>query len=104
MSSQAHSDTMVRTGVFSHQCPGENDLGVRIASQGYPLGAVAENIAAGQTSGKQVVDDWYNEQPPNDGHRRAILGSYHDVGCGVAYNSKTGFKWYWTADFGARPW
>ncbi len=41
---------------------------------------VAENVAYGADSGREVVDMWENSA----GHRRNMLGNYHYVGIGTA--------------------
>lgn len=100
-SAQWHCNKMVETGVFAHQCPGEAAFDQRITQAGYtPWAYVSENIAAGQSTAEEVVSDWMNESPPNDGHRRSILGPGIHVGCGFSDAPGTQFRFYWTVDFG----
>ena len=58
---------------------------------------LAENIAAGASSPREVVDGWM--QSP--AHRRNVLGAaYTELGVGYWPGGSTGF--YWVADFGGR--
>jgi uncharacterized protein YkwD len=41
---------------------------------------LAENVAYGATSGKEVVDQWISSSP----HRRNLLGDYNYIGIGIA--------------------
>lgn len=101
VSAQRHCDTMVETNIFSHRCPGEPEYTQRIINAGYtPWDYVYENIAAGQSSADEVVAEWMDESPPNDWHRRAILGYSVHVGCGFSEARGTTWVYYWTADFG----
>ena len=44
----------------------------------------AENIAAGYPTPEAVIDAFFNETPPNDGHRRNLLNcGLRDVGFAV---------------------
>jgi len=54
-----------------------------------PFHAMAENVAYGAGSGKQVVDLWKN----SSGHRRNMLGNYKYIGIGTARN-KQGIIFY----------
>ena len=83
-----HNSRMVRSGCFSHECPGEKDLVGRLTDAGYlPCGCswgVAENIAYGSGSygsPRNIVDAWMH----SSGHRANILnGDYRHIGVAVA--------------------
>ncbi len=93
---QAHADTMVSTGQFSHVI---NDLGPsdRVTGAGYRWRAVGENIALGYSSPVDVMTGWMN----SSGHRANILStSYTELGVGSAQNSRG--RTYWVQVFG-RP-
>lgn len=62
----------------------------------FPLRA-AQNIARGQTSVAQVFGSWFNESPPNDGHRQNILSS-ELTQMGAGWNQGANL---WTQNFGA---
>lgn len=47
-------------------------------------GGAAENVAKGQTSAQQVVNDWVN----SEGHRKNIEGDYRITAIGIAINEK----------------
>jgi uncharacterized protein YkwD len=47
------------------------------------------------------VGSWYNETPPNDGHRRNMLNcALTQIGVGYATNPNSDYGTYWTQDFG----
>ncbi len=81
-------------------------LSKRVKKQGYKYHMVAENIAAGQSSAKQVAYDWLG----SSGHRKNIMNcKLKDTGIAVGYqaddkpimgNSKP-FYYYWVQVFAA---
>lgn len=80
---------MARTSTFSHTGPDGSSFSDRVRAAGYddPGG---ENIAQGQTSADEVMDDWMN----SPGHRRNILDcSFRTLGVGEAQD-------YWVQEFG----
>jgi uncharacterized protein YkwD len=92
--------TMIRDGYFGHYHPvtGEGP-GERTAAAGYRYRAVGENLAAGQRTPAEVVDDWMNS---TEGHRENILNPmWSDVGVGVRTGGEYGI--YWVLEFGL-PW
>ena len=61
-----------------------------------PLCLTGQNIAQGQTSVQQVFSAWYNESPPNDGHRLNILNrDFTQMGVGWTQGTNM-----WTQNFG----
>ena len=92
---QDHSDDMATRDYFSHTSPDGVTFAERIRAAGYQGGAIAENIAAGQTSAKDVMRGWM----ASPGHRANILTcSYRDIGVGYATGGSYGT--YWTQTFG----
>jgi uncharacterized protein YkwD len=80
---------MARTGIFEH-----GNVGQRIGDGWMMYG---ENIAMGQTSNEEVMNDWMHSV----GHRRNILnGNFQLVGIGIAKNSAG--EIYWVVDFGTK--
>jgi uncharacterized protein YkwD len=74
-----HSRDMARRGFFSHVNPDGIDPFERLSAAGIPYRAAAENIAEGQTSGREVLEDWL-ESP---GHRRNLddaAYTHHGIG------------------------
>ena len=89
-SAEAHSQDMAIQNYFSHQGRNGSLPWDRMRSQGYTYSRAAENIAFGQSTPEQVVNDWMN----SEGHRRNILDpNLKDIGVGY-YNG------YWTQNFG----
>lgn len=72
--SQGWAESMALTGTLAH-----GDFSGRIASV-YPNAFAGEDIAEGQTSAQEVVNDWMNDPP----HRATILGNYTRIGVGYA--------------------
>ncbi len=93
---QSHTDWMANSQTFSH-----DGWDKEISKAGYTgWSIIGQNIAAGQTTAASVESAWFNEKPPNDGHRLNILGaSYTNMGVGCSYVSK-GYGFYWAEDFG----
>jgi uncharacterized protein YkwD len=88
---QSHSSDMADRGYFSHTTPEGKTFVDRARAAGYPSPG-GENIAMGQRSPQQVMDDWMN----SDGHRRNILNcEFRTIGVGLDTDG-----WYWTQVFG----
>jgi uncharacterized protein YkwD len=69
----------------------------RAVACGYPNPYIGEDIAAGQTSPDEAVEDWLNSPE----HRRIIEGpDYTQAGVGVAQSPQG--RLYWTLDVGRR--
>lgn len=85
---RSHSRVMVKARCFLHVCPGEPDLGSRLAKAGYlPCGCswnAGETIAVGQnrrSSPRSIVNAWMK----SSAHRKILTGrSFQHVGVGVA--------------------
>lgn len=100
---QYHSQDMADHNYFNHADGNGHMPAWRAQQAGYSGSAGTENIAAGYSTATEVVMAWYNETPPNDGHRLNLLNcSLTDVGIGYAANANSTFRNYWTQDFGQR--
>ncbi len=100
-SARNHNAAMIQSGQFAHQVTGELPLCAsgsgndRYDAVGYPWVACGENIAAGQSTPQQVMNDWMN----SSGHKANILSpNYRDFGIGFTQGGSYGY--YWTQDFG----
>ncbi|HEU5097950.1 MAG TPA: CAP domain-containing protein [Roseiflexaceae bacterium] len=101
LAAQQHSQEMADNNYFSHVDLSGHNPGWRALQAGYAGSAGAENIAAGYTTAEEVVMAWYNETPPNDGHRQNLLNcSFTEIGIGYAVNPNSQYHNYWTQDFG----
>lgn len=89
---------MARRDHFSHTSPDGSDPGDRISAAGYPWRSYAENIAAGQTRAAQVVRAWL----ASEGHCRAIMGPYDEIGIGRGTDPDSRYGTYWVLDFATR--
>ena len=100
-----HSEDMALHGFLNHTGSDGSTVPQRLSAAGYHYTTWAENITWYATTPEQAVDDWFNETPPNDGHRRNILGcTLRDIGIGYYDNphDPVGAKTYWTEDFGSQ--
>jgi RNA polymerase sigma factor (sigma-70 family) len=107
-SAARHSRTMAGGCGMSHQCPGEPAFYDRESQAGVDSGWSSENIAwiswcgpdtsAITTCAINLTKSMYDEKPPDDGHRRALLSTdYHHIGISALRDSK-GNIWL-TQDF-----
>jgi uncharacterized protein YkwD len=84
-----HSADMAQRGFFDHTSPdGLNPLD-RIQNAGIACGFVAENIAQGQRTPREVVDSWMD----SPGHKANILNE-NITHIGVGF-----YDYYWTQNF-----
>lgn len=103
---QTHATNMAEKDFFGHSNKDGSKFSKRVKKQGYKYRIVAENIAAGQSSAKQVAYDWLGSA----GHRKNIMNcKLKDTGIAVGYqaddqpmmgNSKP-FYYYWVQVFAA---
>lgn len=92
LSAQRHSADMLKRNYFEHEDPDGHDFADREKAAGFEGDSGGENIAMGQTSAAEVMNDWMN----SPGHRRNILDcSFTLIGVGYVANGH-----YWTQNFG----
>jgi len=98
LSSRLHSVDMATRKFFSHTAPDGTSPFDRMLAAGFegpsPMG---ENIAAGQTTPKAVMNAWMN----SPGHCRNIMSpGYGVLGVGYHYDAASPMGHYWTQNFG----
>ncbi len=94
---RSHSLNMAVENYFSHTSLDGRSAGDRIFDAGYDWQTYGENIAYGYTDPDAVMTGWMN----SDGHRANILnGSFCELGVGMAEHANSGYRLYWTQDFG----
>ncbi|NEQ54047.1 MAG: calcium-binding protein [Leptolyngbya sp. SIO3F4] len=98
---EKHSKDMALRDYFSHTGKDGSRPWDRAKREGYESGTVGENIAAGYSSAKAVVDGWIN----SPGHRANMLNSnYNEIGIGHYYlandTGSVNYGNYWTQVFG----
>ncbi len=90
---QTHAKDMKNNDYFEHNTLDGQTPTDQIRSAGYPLTGswhTGQNIAMGQTTVEQVMNDWMN----SPGHRANILSkNYREIGIGFYQNE-------WVQDFG----
>ncbi|MCD7826086.1 MAG: CAP domain-containing protein [Clostridiaceae bacterium] len=80
---------------FDHTRPSGESCSTVLQEYDYSYTAFGENIAAGQSTPKQVVTSWMN----SEGHRANILSAnYTKMGLGY-YKASSGYKYYWAQIF-----
>lgn len=85
---------------YSHTRPNGKGSSSVLAEYGLNYRFAGENIAAGQMTAQQVVNDWMGSTM---GHREAILSpNYQYMGVGFTVlqsGDHQGFRYYWTQEF-----
>jgi uncharacterized protein YkwD len=96
-----HSADMGQHNLMSHIGSNGSTPEQRITATGYRYSNWAENVAVTQPTPEAAVDAWFNEKPPNDGHRLNILNcTLLDIGVGYYYSATSSYHYFWTQDFG----
>lgn len=91
-----HSSDMCRRDYFSHESPDGKRPVHRFRQLGIVANTAGENIALGQTSSKEVVNEWMASPP----HRKSILNKrFRRMGIGYAHCDGTP---YWTQTFAGK--
>jgi hypothetical protein len=102
---RAHSKDMATQGYVGHTTPEGMQLLDRLQVAGYnPTGYFGENIRVGpQDTPGTAIEWWYDEQPPDDEHRRNLLSAnFREFGCGIEVADDSEYERYFTQDFGQR--
>jgi uncharacterized protein YkwD len=103
---RTHAKSMAEQNFFGHAGKDGSRFSSRIKRQGYSFRAAAENIAAGQRSAGQVVQNWLK----SSGHRRNILDCrMTETGIAMVYQpddkplrgSRYPLRYYWVQVFAA---
>lgn len=101
---QIQSEDLAKNDFFAHTSPTGTTLADRLADGGYTRYSTAgENIAAGQITAAQVVEEWMN----SPSHRENILEKdFTELGVGYYFlandTGDVNYNHYWTQTFG-RP-
>ncbi|UFH52169.1 CAP domain-containing protein [Spirosoma sp. KNUC1025] len=97
---QKHASWMASSLKLTHSEPQRElaNAGKRLTQAGYQWSVVAENVAAGQPTAREVVDAWI--QSP--GHCKNLMDpAVKEVGIGFTYTNSGTYHYYWVADFAA---
>lgn len=80
--SEAHATDMLENGYFDHIGLNGSTPGDRASAAGYNWGYIGENLAKGQKTEAEVIQDWHESK---DGHREVMEDPvYEDFGIGRA--------------------
>lgn len=95
---QVKAQDMYQSRYFSHTSPNYGSPFDMLRKFGISYSAAGENIAMGQKTPEQVMQDWLN----SPGHRANILNAnYNEIGVGV-YQSYYGYGYIWVQEFTRR--
>jgi len=91
---------MAKKSYLGHRDSGGRDMSSRLEVFGYAnASAVAENVAAGPATPREVLDQWMK----SDEHRTNILRpDLREIGVGYAETTGWQTRRYWVQDFGSR--
>ncbi len=95
---QGHADDMLARCYYGHDSPDGDAPLARAKRAGYDPQRIGENIARGQTSVAQVMENWM----ASPGHRENILNpAFEDAGFGFALGRlRDGYEVIWVQAFG----
>jgi uncharacterized protein YkwD len=97
--SDKHAVDMATYNYFSHTGRDGSQPWDRMTREGYKWRAAGENIAAGYTTTRAVVDGWLK----SPGHCQNIMSAnFKEVGVGYGYSASSTYKHYWVTDFGTK--
>ena len=89
----SHSQDMSSNNFFNHTGSDGLDAGMRIEATGYTAITWGENISAGHTNSRDVVDSWLN----SPGHCANIMNpAFTEIGSACAENVSSDYDVYWT--------
>lgn len=96
LAAKRHAEDQARHRFMSHAGSTGSNPAARITAAGYGWRAVGENVAMGQTTPTEVVDDWVS----SPGHCKNIMDpTYIHMGIGLAHDVHGAP--YWAQTFGA---
>ncbi len=95
---QAHAADQATRNRISHRGSDRSEPADRATAAGYMWTFVAENVAAGYVTGKEVVTGWL-ESPSHRDNIMDALATH--VGIGYVRRDSGTFQHYWSASFGA---
>ena len=97
--SDKHALDMATYNYFSHTGRDGSKPWDRMTREGYIWRTAGENIAAGYTTARAVVDGWLK----SPGHCANIMNpNFKEVGVGYATNASSTYRVYWVNDFGTQ--
>lgn len=95
---EKYAELMADTDYYGHTGPDGRQPWDRGLAEGYRYTTYAENIAAGQRSVPEVMDDWID----SSGHYANIIDrDYTHAGFGHGTSDRATYSDYWVQNFGA---
>ena len=92
-----HSTDMAQKNYFAHNSLDGRTPAERVTAAGYIWSNVGENIAAGQRSVEEVMNDWTN----SPGHCQNLMNpNFRDVAVACVRNDAASYRLYWSMELG----
>jgi uncharacterized protein YkwD len=97
---QLHAQDMAQNNFLAHEGSSGSMPGNRATNAGFTWSAVGENVAAGQSTAREVVDTWL----ASTGHCENLMDpAYTATGVAHAVNNRSDKGIYWVQIFGVGP-
>lgn len=98
LAAQTYAERMMREEFYGHISPRGDTVLERVQASGYEPELIGENLASGQPTAEQAMDNWMASKE----HRDNILDQcYRDIGFGIAVLESEGeLKILWVQCFG----
>lgn len=94
-----HALDMATADFFDHESPTTGNVADRVDAADYDWGTVGENIAAGQPSAEQALDDWVGS---TTGHCENLMNpAFAHAGMALARSEEAELPTYWVQVFAA---
>ncbi len=99
-SASGHAQDMASKNYFSHESQDGRTFLDRVNAVNYFWLALAENIAGGQATPENLVENWLSSPE----HCKNIMNAnLKEIGIGYSFNQNSTYKHYWVQDFGVAP-
>jgi hypothetical protein len=94
------SQDMANKNYLGHTDSLGRDPFKRLADFGYPSNSYrGENLAAGFELAAGAIEGWKNSPGHN---RNLLLNEFKYIGISRVFNPDTGYKWFWSTEFGSK--
>ncbi len=95
---RAHSEDLARVDKIAHQGTDGSTPWKRVERAGYRPRLAAENVATGQISLEEVMQDWKESRSHND---NLLLPDANEMGIALVWRPETSYKSFWTLVLGS---
>ncbi len=95
---RAHSEDLARVDKIAHQGTDGSTPWKRVERAGYRPRLAAENVATGQISLEEVMQDWKESRSHNE---NLLLADAAEMGIALVWRPETSYKSFWTLVLGS---